>query len=179
MRRTDDAPRDDTPGDDPPGNGSGAHRLAVTCLTVGLLAASTGGVLAAAGVRPSADSAAVAQYGIPPTQPPVILAPPVSTPPAATTPTTTSPAPITVTPIAEETSKQSVEIHINVPHNATLRKVTVEVNGKIISVLKGKRASANLRLGSLPCGKGTTTVIVIAVTNSGKTVRQRHKYHLC
>ena len=117
--------------------------------------------------------------GIPPTQPPVVLAPPVSTPPAATTPTTTGPAPTTVTPVAEETSKQNVKIHINVPHDAKLRKVIVEVNGKVISVLKGKKALANLNLGRLPCGRGTTTVVVIAVTNSGKTVRQSHKYHLC
>jgi hypothetical protein len=174
MRRRDDAPRDDQPG-----HSSGARRLAVTCLTVGLLAASTGGVLAAVGVRPSAGSAAIAQYGIPPTQPPVILAPPASTPPTATTPVNPGPAPITVTPIAEETSKQNLKIHINVPHNAQLRKVTVEVNGKVISVLKGKKALANLNLGRLPCGKGTTTVVVIAVTKSGKTVRQSHKYHLC
>ena len=39
MRRKDDTSRD----------GSGARRLAVTCLTAGLLAASTGGVLAAVG----------------------------------------------------------------------------------------------------------------------------------
>jgi hypothetical protein len=173
MRRRDDAPRDDQPG-----HSSGARRLAVTCLTVGLLAASTGGVLAAVGVRPS-GSAAVAQYGIPPTQPPIIIAPPASTPPAATTPVNPGPAPITVTPIAEATSKQNVKIHINVPHDAKLRKVTVKVNGKVISVLKGKKALANLNLGRLPCGKGTTTVVVIAVTNSGKTVRQSHKYHLC
>ena len=95
------------------------------------------------------------------------------------TPTNTGPAPITVTPIAEETSKEQIKIHIDVPHNAKLKKVTIEVNGKVISVLRGKKASANLNLGSLPCGKGTTTVVVIAVTSSGKTVRQRHKYHLC
>ncbi len=169
MRRKDDAPRD----------GSGARRLAVTCLTVGLLAASTGGVLAAVGaVRPS-GSAAVAQYGVPPSQPPVVIVPPASTGPTVATPTNTGPAPITVTPIAEETSKQHIKIHIDVPHDAKLKKVTIEVNGKVISVLKGKKASANLNLGSLPCGGGTTTVVVIAVTNSGKTVRKRHKYHLC
>jgi hypothetical protein len=187
MRRMDDAPRDDASGDGPlgddaprdrpPGNGIGARRLAVTCMTIGLLAASTGGVLAAVGVR-SSGSAAVAQYGVPPTQPPVTIAPPVAPPPAVTTPVT-PPAPITVTPIAEETSKQNVKIHINVPHDTKFRKVTVEVDGKVISVMKGKKASANFSLGSLPCGKGTTTVVVIAVTSSGKTVRQSHKYHLC
>jgi hypothetical protein len=95
------------------------------------------------------------------------------------TPTNTGPAPITVTPTVEETSKHQIKIHIDVPHDAKLRKVTIEVNGKVISVLKGKKASANLNLRSLPCGGGTTTVIVIAVTSSGKTIRQSHKYHLC
>jgi hypothetical protein len=174
MRRRDDAPRDDPP----PEHGSGARRLAVACLTAGLLVASTGGVLAAVGVRPT-GSAAVAQYGVPPTQPPVTVPPPASTGPTATTPVNPAPAPITTTPIAEETSKHKLKIHIDVPHNAKLRKVTVEVNGKIISVLRGKKASANLNLGHLPCGKGTTTVVVTAVTTSGKIVRQTHKYHLC
>ena len=152
-----------------------ARRLAVTGLTVGLLAAGTGGVLAAVdGVRHSGN-AAVAQYGTPPVQTVYVPGPPAP-PPANTTPTPI----VTPPPPAKEETSNPINIHINVPHNAKLKKVTVEVNGKVISVYRGRKASANLHLGNLPCGKGTMTVLVIAVTKSGKTIRQSHKYHhLC
>jgi hypothetical protein len=75
--------------------------------------------------------------------------------------------------------RRRLEIHIYVPHRAKLKKVTVEVNGKIVSVLEGRQASADIQL-NLPCSKGETTVVVIAVTDSGKTITQSYTYrHLC
>jgi hypothetical protein len=74
------------------------------------------------------------------------------------------------------TSSKRVKIHINVPNKSKLRKVTLKVNGKIVSVLKGKKASKNVTLVSLPC---SATVTITAVTASGKTVTQTHTYNLC
>jgi hypothetical protein len=74
------------------------------------------------------------------------------------------------------TSSKHVKIHINVPNKSKLRKVTLKVNGKIVSVLRGKKASKNVTLVSLPC---SATVTITAVTASGKTVTQTHKYNLC
>lgn len=74
------------------------------------------------------------------------------------------------------TSSKHIKIHINVPNRSKLRKVTLKVNGKIVSVLKGKRASKNVTLVSLPC---SATVTITAVTASGKTVTQTHTYNLC
>jgi len=74
------------------------------------------------------------------------------------------------------TSSKRVKIHINVPSKSKLKKVTLKVNGKIVSVLKGKKASKNVTLVSLPCA---ATVTITAVTASGKTVTQTHTYNLC
>jgi hypothetical protein len=74
------------------------------------------------------------------------------------------------------TSSKRVKIHINVPNKSKLRRVTLKVNGKIVSVLKGKKASKNVTLVSLPCA---ATVTITAVTASGKTVTQTHTYNLC
>src|SRR6185437_3941004 len=64
------------------------------------------------------------------------------------------------------TSSKHVRIHINVPGKSKLRKVTLKVNGKIVSVLRGKKASKNVTLVSLPC---SAKVTITAVTASGKT----------
>ncbi len=75
-----------------------------------------------------------------------------------------------------KTSSKHIKIHVNVPNRSKLRKVTLKVNGKIVSVLKGKKASKNITLVSLPC---SATVTITAVTASGKTVTQTHTYNLC
>jgi hypothetical protein len=77
------------------------------------------------------------------------------------------------------TSSRRIKIHINVPRKAKLSKVTLKVNGKVVSVLKGKKASANINLVNLPCSANGTTVTITAVTNSGKKITQSHTYHLC
>jgi hypothetical protein len=77
------------------------------------------------------------------------------------------------------TSSRHIKIHINVPRKAKLSKVTLKVNGKVVSVLKGKKASANISLVNLPCSTGATTVTITAVTSNGKKITQSHTYHLC
>jgi hypothetical protein len=74
------------------------------------------------------------------------------------------------------TSSRHVKIHINVPGKSKLRRVTLKVNGKVVSVLKGKKASKNITLVSLPC---SAKVTITAITDSGKTVTQTHTYNLC
>ncbi len=74
------------------------------------------------------------------------------------------------------TSSKHIKIHINLPGKSKLRRVTLKVNGKIVSVLKGKKASKNITLVSLPC---SAKVTITAVTASGKTVTQSHTYNLC
>jgi hypothetical protein len=73
------------------------------------------------------------------------------------------------------TTSKRVKIHLNVG-KSKLRKVTLRVNGKIVSVLKGKAAKANISIAKLPC---SATVTITAVTSSGKTVTQTHVYKLC
>jgi hypothetical protein len=73
-------------------------------------------------------------------------------------------------------SSRHIKIHINVPLRSKLRRVTLKINGKIVSVLKGKKASKNISLVNLPC---SATVTITAVTSSGKTVTETHVYHLC
>lgn len=74
------------------------------------------------------------------------------------------------------TSNKHIKIRINLPGKSKLRRVTLRVNGKIVSVLKGKKASKNITLVSLPC---SAKVTITAVTASGKTVTQSHTYNLC
>jgi len=75
-----------------------------------------------------------------------------------------------------KTSSKRVSFHINVSKKTKLRKVTLKVNGKVVSVLKGKAAKANVSIANLPC---SATVTVTAVTSSGKTVTATHVYKLC
>jgi hypothetical protein len=102
----------------------------------------------------------------------------------------TSPVTITVPPsptssvlgsttTKAKTSSRRIKIHIRIPRKARLKKVTLKINGKVISVLKGKKASANINLVNLPCSKGATTVVVIAVTDNGKTIEESRQFHLC
>jgi len=198
------------------GGRAGARRLAVAGLTVGLLVATTGGVLAGEGGHgkdkgSGGGNAANAQYGgecniqngsgnvgdnngqgaenNACNENTFITENNSSTNNTtnnvtnnynSSTVTVTGPANSGVlaatTTKKAKTSSKHVKIHINVPNKSKLRKVTLKVNGKIVSVLKGKKASKNVTLVSLPC---SATVTITAVTASGKTVTQTHKYNLC
>ena len=46
-------------------------------------------------------------------------------------------------------------------------------------MLKGSAASKNIKLTNLPCSSGATTITVVAVTSTGKTVTESHTFHLC
>lgn len=190
----------------------GARRLAVASLTVGLLAAGTGGVLAGQRHDKSGGgNAANAQYGgecnvsngsgnngshdgngneiyncnensfnntnITETN---NVTNNVTN--NYNTSTVTVAAPVNNGVLGATTSKKAstsskhVKIHINVSGKSKLRRVTLRVNGKIVSILKGKAAKRNVSLVNLPC---SATVTITAVTSSGKTVTQTHTYKLC
>jgi hypothetical protein len=193
--------------------GAGARRLAVASLTVGLLAATTGGVLAGESGHKGkggagGGNAANAQYGgecnisngsgnigdnngqdsennacnennfITETNSSTVTNTVTNT---YNSSTVTIAAPVNNGVLGESTSKKAktsskhVRIHLNVG-KSKLRRVTLRVNGKIVSVLKGKKASKNITLVSLPC---SAKVTITAITASGKTVTQTHTYNLC
>lgn len=191
---------------------AGARRLAVASLTVGLLAAGTGGVLAGEGGGKGKGNAATAQYGGSCGSVNIngngsgnnsgsgngngngnfncnensfntentTITNTVTNQYFSSTVTISAPANNGVqgssTTKKAKTSSRHIKIHINVPRKSKLRRVTLRVNGKIVSVLKGKKASKNITLVSLPC---SAKVTITAVTASGKTVTQSHTYNLC
>jgi|HubBroStandDraft_3_1064219.scaffolds.fasta_scaffold03175_6 hypothetical protein len=86
---------------------------------------------------------------------------------------------LAATTTKKPTGSHDVKIHIKVG-KSKLKKVTLKVNGKIVSVLKGKKASANIKLTNLSCaGSSATTVTITAITASGKKITETHTYHLC
>jgi hypothetical protein len=76
-------------------------------------------------------------------------------------------------------SLRDIKIHLNLSRKTHLRKVTLKLNGKTFKVLKGTAASKNIKLTNLPCTSGATTITVVAVTSTGKTVTESHTFHLC
>ncbi|MFI4992926.1 MAG: hypothetical protein ACHQCH_04835 [Solirubrobacterales bacterium] len=192
---------------------AGARRLATAGLTVGLLAAGTGGVIAGEHHGNNGGNAANTQYGgecnisngngnsgnhngndnennacnentfITTTNTNsggTTINNYFSTVTVSATPTTTASSGVQGAKTTKaKTSKRHIKIHINLSRKSHLRKVTLKVNGKILKVLKGKQASANINLVNLPCSSGNTTVTITAVTSSGKTITESHTYHLC
>lgn len=192
---------------------AGARRLATAGLTVGLLAAGTGGVIAGEGNGHHGGNAANTQYGgecnisngngnvgnengagaennacnentfITTTNTNsggTTINNYFSTVTVSATPVTPSSGVQGAKTTKATTSKRHIKFHINVSRKSHLRKVTLKVNGKVLKVLKGKQASANINLVNLPCSSnGNTTVTITAVTSSGKTITESHTYHLC
>jgi hypothetical protein len=198
--------------------GAGARRLAVVSLTVGLLAATTGGVLAGESGhgkgKGSGSSAANAQYGgecnisngsgnvgdnngqgsenyacnensfnnITENNTTNNNVTNNVTNNYNSSTVTVAAAPVNNGVLGASTSKKAktasrnVKIHVNLARRSKLKRITLKVNGKVVSILKGKKASRNITLVSLPCG---ATVTITAVTASGKTVSQSHTYNLC
>jgi len=76
-------------------------------------------------------------------------------------------------------SLRDIKIHLNLSRKTHLRRVTLKLDGKTFKVLKGKAASKNINLTNLPCSNGATTITVVAVTSTGKTVTESHTFHLC
>jgi hypothetical protein len=197
------------------GGRAGARRLAVAGMTVGLMAAGTGGVIAGVDTGKGHGNAATAQYGnncdthnnngnnngneggnennngnnnfncnnnsfngSGNTTTNITNNITNSTVTVSATPPPASGV-LGSTSTKAATSKRHFTIHINVPRKARLRKVTIKVNGKVISVLRGNKAKASISLTNLPCSKGATTVVIIAVTDSGKTIKESRQFHLC
>jgi hypothetical protein len=202
---------------------AGARRLAVASLTVGLLAAGTGGVLAHNSDKGSGN-AAVAEYG---SNCDVNNSSNGNTNTTGSvtgnansngnntdncnensfntenitenntttntitnnyyaTNVTVTASPTTATGAVQGTSttkpasiKHPVKFRIDISKKSKLKKVTLKINGKVVSVLKGKKASANISIANLPCSANGTTVTVTAVTANGKTITQSHTYHIC
>jgi hypothetical protein len=198
------------------GGRAGARRLAVAGLTVGLLLATTGGVLAGQGGEHSSGNAAVAQYGndcdvnngngngngaggnsnnigndnngncnensfnsttVNNTTNNFGGANTVNN--YTTIAATPSAGVLGASTKKVTTSLRHIKIHVAVPRGAKVSRVMVKVNGRRLKVIKGRKASANVVLENLPCGKGATTIEVTVTLADGKTVTARHSYHLC
>lgn len=117
------------------GGGSVARRrLAVAGLTVGLMAAGTGGVIAAGGASHTTGNAASAQYGQPTQE------------------------------VKGFQEHRSFRFRVKLPPHAKLKRVTIKLNGKTILVLKGRKASPLIKLNNLPCTKGKVKVIALTTS---------------
>lgn len=138
--------------------GGARRRFAVAGLTVGLMAAGTGGVIAGGVTSTSPENAATAEYGHSQVEGGGVLGSQHHKAP---------------------TSHRHITIHLNVPHRAKLTKVTVRLNGKVLFVLNGNKASSSIELSNLPCGKGTATIAIIAVQSDGSIIRETRLFHLC
>ncbi len=74
-------------------------------------------------------------------------------------------------------SKRDFRIHIvHIPH-LVYRLVTVEVNGKPVKVLRGRRQSAQIDLRGLPKGRYVARIGV--VTTSGRLITGTRTYRTC
>jgi len=199
---------------------AGARRLATAGLTIGLLAAGTGGVIAGGGDHhhhggSGGGNATNTQYGGEcninngsgnvgdkngagaennACNEDTFITEENTTTNTTTITNTSNTAPVTIevvpaapaagSVLAAKTtkaalSKRHIKIHINLARKSHLKKVTLKLDGKTFKVLKGKAASTNINLTNLPCSTGATTITVVAVTSSGKTVKESHTYHLC
>jgi hypothetical protein len=137
--------------------GGARRRFAVAGLTIGLMAAGTGGVIAGGVTSTSPENAATAEYGHSQEGGGVLGSKHHQAP----------------------TSHRHITIHLNVPHRAKLTKVTVLLNGKVLFVLKGNKASSSVQLSGLPCGKRITTIEIIAVQSNGSIIRETRQFRLC
>ncbi len=78
------------------------------------------------------------------------------------------------------TSSRHIHLRLHLKKGSKLKKVTITLNGKRFSTLTGKHASSSIDLVNLPCTtSGASTVTVTATLAGGKSVKQVHTYHLC
>ena len=149
----------------------GARRLVVASLTVGLMAAGTGGVLAAGGGNKAIGNAASVQYSTT-----------TATSTTSTTTTTTTSSTTTQTaPGGGEVGAKTVHlsVHFRGTHGHKVKTLTITVNGKTVAVLKGKKANGKLTF-KIPCSNKKITVVIVGVLSNGKTVRvTRHYTNRC
>ena len=74
-------------------------------------------------------------------------------------------------------SRRSFRIRLRIPKGVTAASATVRVNGKTVSVVKGKRLTAPIDLRGLP--KGRFTVKITLKTTDGRSVSSSRRYHTC
>ncbi len=112
-----------------------------------------------------------------PAAPPAQPAPPA--PPAAAPPRVPLKAKsIFVLPGAKAcVSRRRFRIRLRVPKGVTASSATVRVNGKKVSVVKGKRLTAPIDLRGLP--KGRFTVKISLKTTDGRSVSSSRRYRTC
>lgn len=98
------------------GRSATRRRLAVAGLTVGLMAATTGGVIAAGGASQSAGNAATAQYAH------------------------------IYRHHHHRPATRLYHFHLQIPYNVRLTSVTVTLNGKTVFVLTGRQATRDFEV---------------------------------
>jgi len=155
----------------------GARRLVVAGFTVGLMAAGTGGVLAAGGGNHATGNAASVQYST------TTSSTSTSTTSTSTTSTSTSTSTTTTqtAPGGGEPESKTVHLSVHFPgtHGHKIKTLTITVNGKTVKVLKGKKANGKLTF-NIPCSNKKITVVIVGVLSNGKTVRvTRHYTNRC
>src|SRR4030095_14362554 len=74
-------------------------------------------------------------------------------------------------------SRRRFPIRLVQPGGVTLVSATVQVNGKRVKVLKGKRLTARVDLRGLP--KGRFTVKITVKTSDGWTLKSTRRYRTC
>ena len=75
------------------------------------------------------------------------------------------------------TSKRRFVIRIRFPHGEHLVSAAVNVNGKRVKTMTGKRIKSTITLIGLP--KGTVRVRIRAITNTGRVLHGVRTYHTC
>ena len=145
----------------------GRSRLAGALAVVGLMAAGTGGVVAAGGFGgASRPDAAVAQYLSPASQSPATTTGSPSGGVLGVTQTSTACA-----------SLRHFTIHLLIPRHDHVVSAQVFLNGKRLQLLTGKRLHAHINLRGLP--KGRDVLTITARTKHGKVLRGKRVYHTC
>lgn len=173
---------------------SGARRALTAGLVVGLMAAGTGGVIAAGVTNGSSGNAAIAQYSASSSSTTSTSASTTSSPATFSSGSTTSSATVsvlatsstitqTITPKPPKTvkvSKRKLVIHdYRLPKGTRLASETVTINGKAYRFILHGRPPVPISFVGVACENGTQTVVIKSVTTSGRVYYDRRTYHLC
>jgi hypothetical protein len=84
---------------------------------------------------------------------------------------------ITAPPNKQCVSRRDFAIHVQQLKGLTYRRVSVDVNGRAVAVVKGARFHARVDLRGLP--KGRYTVRITVLTTSGRQISGTRAYHTC
>jgi hypothetical protein len=84
---------------------------------------------------------------------------------------------VTMPPDRVCVSGNDFTVHVRQRKGLIYRRVSVDVNGRSVAVMGGSRASAAVRLRSLPRGRYVVRVAVAA--NTGRQITGTRTYHTC